>query len=226
MECCDRAAADGSCISLGALALAQFPIDHAMASQELAPLLAAVYSPSTPPDQKRAAEAALQQLAATPQALEWALGALSNAAAPGADLQALFFACSVADEAVAFRWARLEAGGQAALRSALWRAATEPGGPHFVRQKAAAALAHVACLDWPERLPSFWPDLQTCLADPARRACGVDLLAITLEHFHTLAQTTSAGLKGRVRGVGWARSMGDLPSPVWESAQLHCCEKR
>lgn len=197
-----------------------------MASQELAPLLAAVYSPSTPPDQKRAAEAALQQLAATPQALEWALGALSNAAAPGADLQALFFACSVADEAVAFRWARLEAGGQAALRSALWRAATEPGGPHFVRQKAAAALAHVACLDWPERLPSFWPDLQTCLADPARRACGVDLLAITLEHFHTLAQTTSAGLKGRVRGVGWARSMGDLPSPVWESAQLHCCEKR
>ena len=121
-------------------------------------------------------------------------------------MPALFYACAVAEEAAAYRWRRLAPAHQAALRACLWQCATEPapgGGsrPHFVRSKAAAALAHLACLDWPAAWPEFWPALQACLADPARVEAGVDLLGTTVDHFHSLTQTTSAGLKGKV-GAG------------------------
>ena len=168
-----------------------------MAAQDrLSYLLGLVYAPSASPAEKRAAEAELQALSRSPEALEWALGTLQSHTT---DLQALFFACTCADEAAVYRWRRLTGGQQAALRSCLWRCVAEPGAPHFVRSKLCSTLAHVACLDWPAADPDFWPSLQACLADPARIAVGIDLLTATVDHFHSLALTTSAGLRGKVR---------------------------
>jgi hypothetical protein len=151
-----------------------------------------VYDPSADHHVKRSAEAELRALSRTEPALDWALHALRQPAS--ADLQALFFAATAVDEAVAYRWTRLEPARQAALRECLWRCATDPARPHFVRAKLAQSLAHVLCLEW----PSGWPELHACVADPARAEAGVGLLSATLDHFRSLAQNTSYGVKGKV----------------------------
>ena len=157
-------------------------------------LLRLVYDPAAPADRKREAEGELRALARTDAALEWALQTLN---AGTSDIQALFYACTVADAAAAVRWLALDPRQQAALRACLWRGATDPAQPHFVRAKLATSLAHTACLDWPA---DFWPGLQACLADSPRLEAGVDLLTATLDHFHSLAQATSFGMRGKVGG--------------------------
>ncbi|PRW61041.1 Tubulin-folding cofactor B [Chlorella sorokiniana] len=159
-------------------------------------LLAAAHDPVHPG--RAQAEAELQQLQRDPEALDWALSALQ--APPGAPLDAAirFYACSVAEAAVARRWVRLPADQQAAVRTALWQAAVDPAAPHFQRSKLAAALAHAAALDAADAWPQFLSNLSACLADEARREAGVDLLGTAVEHFHSLAQATSVGLRGKV----------------------------
>ncbi len=169
--------------------------------ERLNALLAAAHDPVHPG--RSQAEAELQQLQRAPEALAWALGALQAPPAAG-DAAARFFACAVAEAAVARRWARLPADQQAAVRAALWQAAVDPAAPHFQRSKLAAALAHAAALDAAETWPQFLANLSACLADEARREAGVDLLATAVEHFHSLAQATSVGLRGKVR---WRQDM-------------------
>lgn len=166
-----------------------------MDPQRLAALLGAAQSPLAPPQQRQAAEAELQALSRSPEGLEWALGALT---APPHDAAARWWACSVIDEATHYRWARLSPPQQAAVRAALWAGAADPAAPHFQRAKLAASLAHVAAVDGPEAWPEFLPSLQAALGEPARWEAALDLLAATLDHFHALAQATSAGLRGKV----------------------------
>lgn len=182
--------------------------------ERLGALLAAAHDPLDA-GRRAEAEAQLQQLQRSPEALAWALGALQAPPAPG-DAAARLFACSVAEAAVARRWARLDPPQQAAVRAALWAGATSPAAPHFQRAKLAAALAHAACLDAPEAWPEFLQTLQACLADDAHREAGVDLLATAVDHFHSLAQATSAGLKGKVgagrRSTTTAAALSSVPN--------------
>lgn len=183
-----------------------------MDAQRLQQLLQAAHSPGLPPAERSAAEAELQALGRSLQALEWALSAWQS---PPQDPASLFFACAVVAAAAHYRWARLDSAQQAVVRAALWRGVTDPAAPHFQRAKLGATLAHVACLDGPEAWPEFLAHLQACLAEPARRGPGVDLLTTTVDHFHSLAQTTSVGLKGKVRGVQLAHAVSThacLPS--------------
>lgn len=174
-------------------------------------LLSLVYDPRAAPQDKRAAEAELQAFSRTCQALEWALHVLSGTTA--ADMQAAFFAVTCADEAVLYRWRRLDAAQQVAARDCLWRCVCDPGRPHFGRSKLAGSLAHIICLEW----PSAWPALQACLSDPARMEAGVGLLAATLDHFHSLAQATSFGLKGKVGSAGQApRGLCHTSASRWQ----------
>lgn len=163
--------------------------------ERLGALLAAAHDPVHPG--RSQAEAELQQLQRSPEALAWALQQLQAPPAPG-DAAARFFACAVAEAAVARRWARLGPEQQAAVRAGLWQAAIDPAAPHFQRSKLAAALAHAAALDGADAWPHFLHNLSACLADEARREAGVDLLATSVEHLHSLALATSVGLKGKV----------------------------
>ena len=186
------------------------PIDgstpiSAIQMERLNALLAAAHDPVHA--QRAQAEAELQQLQRAPEALPWALSALQAPPTPG-DAAARFYACGVAEAAVARRWARLPADQQAAVRGALWQAAVDPAAPHFQRSKLAAVLAHAAALDAGDAWPQFLSNLSVCLADEARREAGVDLLATAVEHLHSLAQATSVGLRGK---VSWAAAESAWP---------------
>ncbi|KAI3429302.1 hypothetical protein D9Q98_005397 [Chlorella vulgaris] len=160
-----------------------------MDQQRLQALVRAAYSGST----DRQAEAELAELSRTGPALEWAMRTLDDPQAVAVDMHAAFFACATAAAATR-RFPSLDPAHQAALRECLWRSATDPGLPHFVRAKSSHSLAHVVCLEWPQG----WPALHACLSDSARMGPAVDLLSATLEHFHSLSLATSFNLTGKV----------------------------
>ena len=160
------------------------------------PLLRQLYDGGATAD-RHAAEAQLGRFAATDEGLSWALNSL---AACQLDGQALFVAATVAELAATRRWHRLPPPQRAALQACLWGGATSPPAaqPAYVTGKLTAALAHVACVEWQ---PRFWEELGGCLGDGGRVQAGLRLLDATLDQLHGLAQTTSMGLRGKVRNA-------------------------
>lgn len=162
--------------------------------QKLLALLDVVYSTASP-DAKRQAEGEIWRLYRTQDALGWAAVTLQGAQG---DHRLLFCAAAALEEA-ALRGPLLGPDLKAALRQCLWHGVlASPQLPHFVVGKLAAALAHVACTDWPHAYPEYFRQLQAALADLATLDSALILLAATVEHFQALAQSSSAGLKGKV----------------------------
>ncbi|KAL4856758.1 putative sphingolipid transporter spinster 2 [Chlorella vulgaris] len=176
-------------VSLIQSCLHRDPTARPSAAEVVRALVRAAYSGST----DRQAEAELAELSRTGPALEWAMRTLDDPQAVAVDMHAAFFACATAAAATR-RYPSLDPAHRAALRECLWRSATDPGLPHFVRAKSSHSLAHIVCLEWPQG----WPALHACLSDPARVGPAVDLLSATLEHFHSLSLATSFNLTGKV----------------------------
>jgi hypothetical protein len=164
--------------------------------------------------QKHEAQRRLEAFKTSEAGLHWAVAVLDSAGSSAAE-PTLWLAA----DTVLF-WARYRAPSDClalpVLRQRLWAWAQASSRaaplPHFVQSKLAAALACLACLNWPAAYPEFWPELQQCLAE--RPDTGLRLLAALLEEFQSLSQASSSGFRGRVRTAtafalraGWALCM-------------------
>lgn len=170
--------------------------------------LATAFSPTADPAAQQAAQAQLAAFKASQQGLQWAVATLD--AAP-ADEPSLWLAADTVLAAARLR-ALSEEG--ALLRQSLWAWLRRDGGgggaagaaPHFLQSKLAAALASLAVLAWPAAYPTFWTDLQQCLAEAPGVALRV--LGTLLEEFQATASATSAGMRGRVSSGARGRAGG------------------
>jgi hypothetical protein len=159
--------------------------------------LAVVYDPAAPAESKRSAESSLARFSGSNEGVAWAVAALGE---PALSLELLFYAATVLEQAAAYRWQGLSPDQRSAVRACLWRCVERALSQqaHPVVAKAAAALAHLTCVDW-QACPEFWPEVQRCLGTQERVGLGLLLLNTALDEFHSLSLTTSAGLTGKVR---------------------------
>lgn len=169
---------------------------------DISSALRTVLDPAAPDGDKRGAQAALDAFKATDHGLQWAISALDTGGG-SLDQPSLWLAADILLLAARTRAAQPEA--QELLRTRLWAwlrrgsgggaAAAQPL-PHFAQAKLAAALACTACLAPAAAYPQFWPELQQCLAE--QQGVGLQVLTALLEEFHSLAQATSVGFRGKV----------------------------
>jgi hypothetical protein len=165
--------------------------------QELQCRLGVINNPTSPAEQKRAAEAELSQFARSPDALSWAASTLGSSHQQ--DDHLLFFAARVLAGG-ARRWNSLSPAQQAGLRACVWArlvSQEKNRGRHFLINKLAAVAAHVACID-AAAYSEYLTQMQGCMEDMSSLSLGLTLLTTIMSELSTLAVSTPSGLSGQV----------------------------